>query len=74
MEPVDVLRRVEPLDRGRFVEMVRQRGLDEDPVDVVVRAQILDEALELLLRRLGGETVVDRANAGFLRRLCFRRM
>ena len=69
MEPVDVLRRVQRLDRLRLVEMLRQRRLDEDAVDRVVVVQLLDDRDQLLLRDVCREPPVVRADSHPLRRL-----
>jgi hypothetical protein len=69
VEAVDVLRRIEPADCGLLVEVVRQRGLDEDAVDAVIRVQLRDEPLQLLLRGLCRQPVVDRPDADLLRRV-----
>ena len=69
MESVDVLRRVERLDRHRLVEVLRQRRLDEDAVDRVVVVQLLDHRDQLLLRDVRRKPPVVGADPDLLRRL-----
>ena len=49
--------------------MVRERQLDEDPVDRVVGVQLGDEPQELVLGRLGGQVVVVRLDPRLAARL-----
>ena len=65
-EAVDVLRRVDRGDHLVLVDLLGQRQLDEDPVDLVVGVQLGDQREQLVLRRLGVELVVDRAHPDLL--------
>ena len=51
MEAVDVLRRIHRAGHPGLVHVLRERELDEDPVDGVVRVQLREELQDLALRR-----------------------
>ena len=70
MQAVDVLHRVDRPHHARLVDVVGQRRLDEDPVDVVVLVQLFDELDELVLGRRGGQAVVDRLDADLVAQPC----
>ena len=63
MQSVDVLHRIDRPHHARFVDLLGQRRLDEDPVDDVVLVELFDELDELVLGRRGGQPVVDRLDA-----------
>ena len=69
VQPVDVLVRVDRGDDARLVDVRRQRELHEDPVDRVVRVQLLEQLEDLALRRRLGQPVVARLDARLLRGL-----
>ena len=69
MEPVDVFRRVDRAKNLRLVHVLRERKLDENPVDVVVNVQLGDEIEDLVLRRVGREAMVARVDACLVRGL-----
>ena len=69
VDAVDVLRGVDRLDHAVLVDVVGQRQLDEDAVDVVVGVQLGDAREQLVLRRVGGQPEVARVDAGLRRGL-----
>ena len=69
VQSVDVLHRIDRPHHARFVDLLGQRRLDEDPVDLVVLVQLFDELDELVLGRRGGQAMVDRLDADLLCRL-----
>ena len=52
MEAVDVLVRRDGVRHLRLVDVLRERKLDEDPVDLVVRVQLVDEREHVRLGRV----------------------
>ena len=60
VEAVDVLDRRDRADDAVLVDLLGERQLAEDPGHALVRVELVDEPEKLLLRRLGGELVVER--------------
>ncbi len=69
MQPVDVLGRGDCPQDPRFVDVSRERQLDEDRVDRVVRVQGRDPGEQFFLARLCGEPHVVCVEAAFERGL-----
>ena len=65
-QPVHVLVGIDRRDHRVLVDLLGQRDLDEDPVDLVVGVQLADQAEELVLRGRGIEAVVDGAHPDLL--------
>ena len=61
VEAVDVLRGIDAGERARLVQLARQRALHEDPVHRRIGVELVDQRVELGLRRRRGQLVVERA-------------
>ena len=72
VEAVDVLRRRDGVRHPRLVHVRRQRELHEDPVDLVVVVQPVDEREHVVLARVGREAHVAGVDPGLGRRLVLR--
>jgi hypothetical protein len=59
VEPVDVLRRIEPGNDPFRVETTREWELNEDPVDIVIVVQPPDQLLEVSLRHVCRKLMMD---------------
>ena len=57
---VDVLVRVDALQRGVVVEVLRRRVLDEQPVHLGVGVEPVDDGVQIVLRGVGGQVLVRR--------------
>jgi hypothetical protein len=66
MQSVDVLDRVDRSHHVRFVDLLRQRRLDEDAVDLLVLVELAHQREQVVLGRHGRQPVVDRLDAGRL--------
>ena len=64
VEPVHVLRRVDRERDLRLVHVLGQRQLHEDPVDAVVRVQLVEQVQHLALGRRRGKAVIPRLDPG----------
>ena len=71
VEGVDVLFGADPLDHRLVVKVLGQRKLDEDPVDVGLFVERIDEREQLLLSRFGRERVLLALKANESARLLF---
>ena len=69
VQPVDVLGGVERVHDRVGVQVVRQRQLAEDAVDLVVRVQLGDQGQQVLLGDVAGGLVVVGGDADLLARL-----
>ncbi len=71
METVYVFQRVNPFDHDGLVDVIGQRQLHEDSVDVGVVVQDIDQRQQIRLRRVDREIVIPGYNAGLFTRLSF---
>ena len=46
MKTIDVLQRVDSLDNGPRIESVGKRELHQDPINVIISVQLIDQRLE----------------------------
>ena len=69
LQPVDVLRRSDRAQDPRLVDVIGQRQLDEDRVDLVVGVQRRDLREQILLARLRRQPDVVRVETGLERGL-----
>ena len=63
MEAVDVLRRVHSRENRLFVDMLGQGELDEDAIHGVIRIKAVDQGYKIVLRRIGGNAVLEAFHA-----------
>ena len=62
MKPVDVFLRIEKRQDPVFVDLVRERELNEDPMNLRVGVQVIDQFFERPLFRVGGKRMGDRTD------------
>ncbi len=60
MKTVDIFRRIERADDGRFIDLLRRRRLDEDAVNRRIAIQFLDAREEIGLRGVGRQFQLHR--------------
>ena len=72
MEPVDVLVGVDGADHGARIDVLRQWQLNEDAVDGGIGVEVGDQRTQLGFGDVGGQRVLDRMEAAFLRHLRLR--
>ena len=65
VKAIDILDRIDALDDCGFVDVRRQRQLDEDAVDIVIEIEPVDQCQQFGLARAGRQVMVARDHADF---------